>query len=172
MRKLASTVLLSAIVTMSCDHYVCEPVLCIEGNCGTAGSMTLAEGEGIVISYLLPVGVDDKDVAFRIETPCACATFSRPTAAPDTSDDLPETVGQDGDTCDVASAVQIPIVVPPGGGCRFAVTARFANDARTLVVPGSGCEQLTCASDVACTAGLPATAGGAGGGGEDGAGAG
>jgi hypothetical protein len=156
-----------------CGHR-CEPALCIDGTCvvrdvevpAPGGSSSLTEGQLVTVRYVLAAGVAPHGtVSFRVETPCACAEFTRdPSANPGKAAPAVSAAFQAvDDACEPGADVTVPLAVPQGGQCSLSVTASIENDSRMLtIVPAVPCAPLDCTSDVACTQGLPAQ--GAGGG--------
>lgn len=125
---------------------------------GTAsgGPTAPKEGDVVIINFDLPEGVDsESDVAFRVQTPCSCATFSRKPVDLESVESL--------GACTFGSRIRIPLVLPRGGACRLTVSASVNNTSAQAEMRGpiSQCN-LDCTSDVLCDADLDGTTVGSG----------
>jgi hypothetical protein len=177
MERIPALILVSlcsaAVAGFGCGHR-CEPALCIDDTCvvrdvevpAAGGSPSLTEGQVVTVRYVLPAGVSPHGtVSLRVETPCACAEFTRGPAANtgNAAGAVAAAFQAVDDACEPGADVTIPLTVPQGGQCSMSITASIENDSRTLtIVPAAPCAPLDCTSDVACTQGLPAQgAGGA-----------
>lgn len=166
MSRLHPVLVAFALAITSCGGEPCEPVLCVAAECDPFAEKLVPEGDVVVITYALPAGiVTDERVSLRIETPCACVTFSRTPRSggsagaaeesdePDESDEADES-----SSCDYGPPLEIAIPMPKGGACRLTVTAELLNSTRSVTLEGGECQDLACDADVKCTGDLSETA--------------
>jgi hypothetical protein len=162
LRTTLALALVLASALASCTER-CEPVLCISGECDASIQKLIPEGDVVIVQYALPAGiVTEEKVRFRIETPCACVTFTR---TPRTGEDVvlsgeTKTAGggtrggesdeEDASSCEYEPPLEIAIPMPKGGTCRLTVTAELLNDTRTVTLEGGECEALACDPDLKC----------------------
>lgn len=166
------TIAVLALLALPSCNDPCLPELELTNQSGTTVLDRAAGAEGgstpgeaveekgvILITHRLPAGVDVEDkILFRVETPCVCTTFVRSAVE---SGSAKESEAQG--TCSMGYETTIPLVVPPGGGCRLSVTSTILNDTRTVILEGDDCD-LKCTSDVKCADGLEGDGGGPAGG--------